>query len=244
MTKRILLLGVLSIGVLALVGSYVGSSWSDKRAATPYEPRIDPADFSLNVTNKFFRLQAGTKFTYVKSSAGNMERVEIEVTPQTKVVMGVTTRVVRAREWVNDVLKEDTYDWYAQDKAGNVWYFGEKVDNYVGGKVANHDGTWEAGVAGAKPGIIMLAEPKVGDTYRQEYFKGVAEDMGTVISVNEKVVVPYGTFEGCLKIKDWSAIDKFANEEKFYCRQVGFLALDTPAGQPKSRAELVSITRN
>jgi hypothetical protein len=155
--------------------------------------------------------------------------------------MGVETTVVRAKEWKNGALFEETYDWYAQDIAGNVWYFGEAVDFYKNGKVSNHKGSWEAGVRGAKPGIIMKKEPKVGDQYRQEYFKGVAEDMGTVVATNKKVTVPFGTFENCVQIKDSSFLDITA-EHKYYCTDIGFLALEEMIGRP-AEAELVSVTR-
>lgn len=244
MTNRIQAASAVAIvsGLLLLAESCFGLAWADKGDDAAYDPRIDPAEFSTNITNKYFRLRPGTKFTYLNRSVLSTERVEIEVTGETKVVMGVTTLVIRAREWVNDVIKEDTRDWYAQDKAGNVWYFGEAVDNYKDGKIANHNGTWEAGVNGAKPGIAMFADPKVGESYRQEYAKGNAEDMGTVVSLNEKVVVPHGTYDGCLKIRDWSVIDKSANEHKYYCPQVGFLTMEETIGLIKSRTELVGVT--
>ena len=138
------------------------------------------------ITNKYYPLKPGMKATYEKKTSKGIERIEIEVTGETKKVMGVTALVVRDREWLNDQLKEDTRDWVAQDKDGNVWYFGEAVDNYENGKLVNHDGSWEAGVDGAKPGIVMLNNPKVGDTYRQEYYPGKAEDMGTVVAVGKE----------------------------------------------------------
>jgi hypothetical protein len=138
-------------------------------------------------------------------------------------------------------LFEETYDWYAQDKAGNVWYFGEAVDFYRNGKVVNHKGSWEAGVRGAKPGIIMRKDPKVGEKYRQEYFKGVAEDMGTVVATNTKVTVPFGTFENCVQIKDSSFLD-IISEYKYYCPGIGFLAREELIGR-WAEAELVSLSR-
>ena len=197
-------------------------------------------DFTTDITNKYFSLRPGAKFTYTNKSFLSTERILVEVTQDTKMVMGVKTVVVRDRVWVGDVLKEDTRDYYAQDKAGNVWYFGEDVDNYVKGKLANHSGQWLAGVNGAKPGIVMLANPKVGDTYRQEYAKGTAEDMGTVLSVNERVVVPHGTYEGCLKTRDWNHLDS-ANEHKYYCPQVGFLVMEETPGLLRSQTKLVSV---
>ncbi len=239
MSLRNLTIAVLAVGLVALAGSGFGNSQASLPDKTPYNPRIDPVDFSATISNKYFRLQPGTKFTYVKK--GSAERVEIEVTSETRLVMDVTARMIRVRERINDVLKDETRDWYAQDKAGNVWYFGKNVDSYKNGKVVSHEGTWAAGVAGARPGIIMLAAPKVGDTYRQEYFKGVAENMGTIVALNEKVVVPHGSYEGCLKVRDWSRIDKTVNDHKYYCPMVGFLVAEHPVGQPSERTELVHV---
>ena len=155
------------------------------------------------------------------------------VTRETKTIMGVTTTVVREIERKRGVLREDARNWFAQDKRGNVWYFGEEVDNYTAdGKLKDHGGSWEAGVKEAKPGIIMPATPKVGDTYRQEYLQGQAEDMGTVVALDQKVTVAAGTFDDCLQIKDWSKIET-SSEFKYYCPTVGFLVLEestTPRG--------------
>jgi hypothetical protein len=203
-----------------------------------YNPVINPADFVREVTNKYFTLKPGKTFTY-RNTAGT-ERIEISVTRETKQVMGVPTTVVRATEWKNGTLKEDTRDWYAQDKEGNVWYFGEWVDNYSDGKISDHSGSWEAGVKGAKPGILMLANPKVGDTYRQEYYKGHAEDMGTVVALDKKVKTRAGEFEDCLQVKDWSTIES-ATEYKYYCPSVGFLVMEesTSGGE---KVELVGVS--
>ena len=106
--------------------------------------------------------------------------------------------------WHNDQLIEETYDWYAQDKAGNVWYFGEDLTEYKKGKKASKNGSWEPGIDGAKPGIVMQSNPHPGEPYRQEDLKAKAEDMGQVLSTGETVTVPYGSFTSCVKTKDWS----------------------------------------
>jgi hypothetical protein len=221
-------------------------AWIDSSAvqrspaqSAEYNPVINPADFVDEVTNKYFALKPGRKFTY-RNSAGT-ERIEIAVTRERKKIMGVTTVVVRATEWKNNVLKEDTRDWYAQDKDGNVWYFGEAVDNYVDGKLSNHTGSWQAGVDGAKPGIIMLARPKVGDTYRQEYYKGHAEDMGTVVALGKKVTTTAGTFDDCLQVRDWSRIET-ASEHKYYCPAIGFLVLEESTAPAGGRVELIAVS--
>jgi hypothetical protein len=213
-----------------------------------YNPRFERRNFVPQVTNKYFTLEPGTKFTFVKKTSKGTERTEVTVLRETKQVMGVTTIVVSDRVWLNDKLKEDTRDWYAQDRDGNVWYFGEAVANYKDGKLVNYSGTWEAGVDGAQPGIIMPANPSVGLTYQQEHAKGKAEDMGTIIALGKQVKVPYATFQDCVQIRDWSRIEKTANEYKYYCPGVGFVVLEESAWPLASRlwdskTELISVSR-
>ena len=125
------------------------------------------------------------------------------VTHSTKQIMGAKCVVVDDRVWAHGKLTEKTYDYYAQDKKGNVWYFGEDSKEYKNGKVSTAV-SWEAGKNGAKPGIIMPTDPKLGQTYRQEYQKGVAEDMAKVLELNSSAKVPYGSFEHALVSKEWS----------------------------------------
>ena len=230
-------------GVLTTVlGGYFSRAQSPKvEEAAQYNPVINPEDFVPQVNNKFFTLRPGMKFTYKSKTWQGEELVEEWVTNDTKKVMGVTTTVVRVREWLNGKLKEDSRDWYAQDKEGNVWYFGEEVDHYQDGKLTGHSGSWEAGVDGAKPGIIMPKDPKVGDTYRQEYYEGEAEDMGTVLALGKTVTVPTGTYDDCLQTKDWSRISP-AIDYKYYCPAVGYMVLEETAAPGRQRVELVGIS--
>jgi hypothetical protein len=149
------------------------------------------------------------------------------VTSETKKVMGVGCIVVDHREWEGDVLIERTYDWFAQDKEGTVWYFGEDTKEYENGEVVSTKGSWEAGVDGAKPGIIMPAEPKVGQSYPQEYYPGEAMDMARVLSFNASVTVPYGSFDHALDTKEWTPLQPVFFEKKYYVRGVG------PLGNPR-----------
>jgi hypothetical protein len=208
----------------------------------PYDPVINPRDFVSRVSNRYFRLTPGAIFTFEKRIPAGTERSEVEVTREKRRVMGILTTVVRHTTWVNGQLKEISRDWYAQDRRGNVWYFGEEVDNYENGRLKDHAGSWEAGVNGAKPGIVMLNDPLVGLTYRQESYKGHAEDAGAVIAVNRTVTVPSGTFRGCVQTGNWSSIDRAENEYKYYCPQVGFLALEEAASQGGETAQLVSVS--
>ena len=235
----------LALGLLVGFSITCSATVGAKDKETIYKPKIVAADFVPDISNKYFRFEPGDKFVFVQKGLTGTERIEVEVLKETRQVMGVTVRVVRDRVWVDGVLKEDTRDWFAQDKAGNVWYFGEDVDNYKNGKLADHKGAWQAGVDGAQPGIIMPANPVVGQTYRQEYYRGHAEDMATVLSLNEKVTVPRGTYTGCLMTKDFTPLDPTATERKYYCPQVGFVTLEEANWIVfKSRTELVSVTKD
>jgi len=144
-------------------------------AATPYAPEVDPARFTTNIDNRTCR-SCPHVFTYEGSSGGDAQRNIVTVTNDTRTVMGVACVVVHDQVFSSDTLLEDTYDWYAQDVDGNVWYFGEDSKAYEDGKV-DTSGSWEGGVDGAQPGVAMEASPVVGDQYRQEYYAGEAEDM-------------------------------------------------------------------
>jgi hypothetical protein len=185
-----------------------------------YAPHINPSEFTTKVDNKYFPLKPGTTFFYRGNKQGST-RDEMAVTHSTKKVMGVECVVVNDKGWEAGKLIEGTYDYYAQDKKGNVWYFGEDTKEYKNGKVVSTKGSWEAGVDGAKPGIIMQAHPKVGQSYRQEYYKGEAEDMAKAISLNESVRVPYGSFDGVLETKEWTPLEPGYAEHKYYARGVG-----------------------
>ncbi|MBI4606251.1 MAG: hypothetical protein HY721_30160 [Planctomycetes bacterium] len=207
----------------------------------PYDPVIDPEDFVRRVDNPFFPLVPGTTFVYESETEEGLERVEVEVTDQTKEILGVLCTVVRDTEMLDGEVVEATDDWFAQDKMGNVWYFGEHSEEYEDGVLVSLEGSWEAGVDGAKPGIIMQAEPRVGDVYRQEFFLGEAEDMGEVIALDQSVTVPFGAFEGCLQTGDFSPLEPDALEHKFYAPGVGLvLEVNVETGR---RTELVAVIR-
>jgi hypothetical protein len=200
--------------------------YSLREVRGPYNPTFNPADFTHVITNKYLILKAGTKATYEKISSKGIVHVEMNVSGKTKSVMRITTLVVRNREWLNDRMIEDTSHWVAQDRDENVWNFGEAVDHYKDGKLINHNGSWEAGVNGAKPGILMLGKPKVGDVYREEYYPGKAEDMRTVVAVGKTLAVPQGPFfENCVQIRDWSRINS-SSAHKYYCVGVGLMVLE------------------
>ncbi|AKB25061.1 hypothetical protein MSMTP_1592 [Methanosarcina sp. MTP4] len=155
--------------------------------------------------------------------------------------MGVTTTVVQDTEYEDGELVEETFDWYAQDEAGNVWYFGENSIEYEDGEPVSTEGSWEAGVNGAKPGIIMLGNPKVGDIYYQEFSPGEAEDQAEVLSLSETITVAYGSFENCLKTREFTTLEPGEEENKYYASGIGLLLEEEVEGGDE-RLELVEIT--
>jgi hypothetical protein len=204
-----------------------------------YNPTIDPAHFVTGVDNAYFPLVPGTVFEYDVQETD--ETVTVTVTAETKVVMGITSMVVRDIAKSGGVVVEDTYDWYAQDDQGNVWYMGEDTTAFDGG-MTSKEGSWEAGVDGAKPGIIMKGAPKIGDRYYQEYYAGEAEDEGEVLAIDASVTVPYGSFTGCVRTRDFTALEPEVEENKYYCPSVGQVrAMITKGGT--EHEDLVSVTR-
>ena len=226
------------VGVLAVSGLLYLSSQPKEEV---YDPEIRPEEFSANITNPYFTLEPGTQFVYEAKKPEGTERIEITVLNETKdVALGVTARVVRDQVFLDGELIEDTWDWYAEDGAGNVWYMGEKTAEYENGVVVTTAGSWEAGVDGAKPGYIMKANPKVGDSYWQEYYQGEAEDRADVLALGEHLTVPYGTFDDCVKTYDYTPLDPKAKEHKYYCKGVGFVALEINL-EDNERTELISL---
>ncbi len=165
----------------------------------------------------------------------------VVVTGERRTVMGVSTTVVRDTVTVGGELVEDTYDWYAQDRAGNVWYFGEAVKNFDRGRFESTDGSFESGVDGALPGIVMLAAPMAGDAYRQEYFVGEAEDLGEVLRTGARSTVPFGAFDDVLVTRDWNPLEPEIIEEKYYAPGVGMIFETKVAGEVGT-SELVAFT--
>jgi hypothetical protein len=203
----------------------------------PYDPVINPQNFSATITNQYLPMTPGTTFVY-ESNFG--EHNEVFVTNNTRQILGADCREVRDTVKVNGVPTEDTLDWFCQDTAGNVWYFGENAKQLADGLIVGVEGSWTGGVDGAKPGIAMKAHPAVGDVYRQEYLPGVAEDMGEVLSLTESVTVPFGSFSNCLKTKDTSPLEPGAVEHKFYCPGVGLVRIvDLTTGET---SDLISKT--
>ena len=211
--------------------------------AAEYNPQINPADFTTKITNKYFALPVGKKLTYETTEQGKVtERVEIEILPETMTIEGVETVVYLDKEYKNGQLVEETGDYLAQHNNGDVWYFGEDVDNYLNGVLVNHSGSFLHGRDGAKAGIWMKAEQRVGDSYRQEFYLGHAEDIRDTAATGETVTTKSGTYTDCVKVYDWTPLEKNAREYKYHCPQVGALVLtwDLETG---SRSELVNVSQ-
>jgi hypothetical protein len=237
--KHLFILATSSLAMLFALVS--GAAVQDGARATV--PGTDHGNFVSQVDNRFFPLQPGTTYVYEGATDGIPTRDEVYVTHDTKQILGVTCTVVRDRAFEDGALVEETFDWYAQDADGNVWYFGEdaKVLDPNTGEVISTEGSWEAGVNGAQPGVVMLADPKVGDRYRQEHAPDVAEDTAQVRSLDEAACVAYDCYSDVLKTKEWSPLDKGVVENKYYAADVGLiLALTVKGGDELS--ELVSIT--
>jgi hypothetical protein len=203
---------------------------------------LDPAEFTTDIDNPYWPMQPGTRWTYREvDEEGNEVEVVVVVTTETKkIANGVTARVVRDTVTENGGIIEDTFDWYAQDRDGNVWYLGEDTAEFEVGKVTTRAGSFEAGVDGALPGIIMPADPQPGLAYRQEYYAGEAEDNGEVLSTRELAQVPAGLYRDALLTKDTITIEPDVLEYKLYARGVGpVLVLGVSGGG--GREELVSV---
>ena len=200
--------------------SLAGCDDGGKRSCEPdpyYNPVIAPADFVATIDSTYLPFVPGSTWTF----EGGGETVEVAVLNETRQVMGVTCTVVQDTVYEGADMIEDTFDWYAQDVYGNVWYMGEDSREYEDGEVVSTAGSWEGGVDGALPGYMMLANPQVGLNYRQEYYVCEAEDMAEIAALNESVSVPAGDFSGCIKFHEWNRLEPGSDEFKYFCPGVG-----------------------
>jgi hypothetical protein len=203
---------------------------------------LDPASFTVDIDNKYWPMEPGAQWTYREvDEEGNELKVVVTVTTETKeIANGVTARVVRDTVTQDGALIEDTFDWYAQDADGSIWYLGEDTAEFENGEITSTAGSFEAGVDGALPGIIMPAHPQDGMQYRQEYYKGEAEDNGEVLSTEEQAEVTLDHFEDVLLTKDTITIEPDVLEYKLYAPGVGpILVLGVSGGG--GREELVAF---
>jgi hypothetical protein len=211
---------------------------TDQKTANP---PFDAADFVAGIDNPYLPLTPGTVFHYRSGTPDGLETNDVAVTRDSKQILGVNVTVVHDQVFLDGELAEDTFDWFAQDTEGNVWYFGEDSKEIEDGQVVSTEGSWEAGVGDNEPGIIMLAHPKVGLAYHQEIAPDIAEDMARVLSLKASPEVPYGSFDNCVGTMEWSLIEHGVREHKSYCPGVGLVLEDQPKGG-HIRNELVSIS--
>jgi hypothetical protein len=210
------------------------------QGSEPFE--LDPAEFTAEINHPYWPMEPGTRWTYEETTEdGTTVEVVVVVTDRTKeIANGITARVVRDTVTEDGEVVEDTFDWYAQDRDGNIWYLGEDTAEFENGEITSREGSWEAGVDGALAGIALPANAQPGMAYRQEYYAGKAEDNGEVLAIDEKVEVTYGSFDDLLLTEDTNAIEPDVVEHKFYARGVGpVLTLDVSGGA--GREELVSV---
>jgi hypothetical protein len=208
----------------------------------PYDPVIKPSNFVSGVNHPYFPLPPGTTYIYEGQTADGFEHDEFAVTHNTRTILGVTCVEVHDTVTTDGELTEDTLDWFAQDKDGNVWYFGENTHELEDGLITTIDGTFMAGVDSAKPGIIMKAHPAVGDFYRQEFSLANAEDYAETLSLDERVVAGGRTYTNCLQSQETTPLETDLLEFKYYAPGVGnVLEVD---GNTGDRLELVGIRSN
>ena len=213
--------------------------WTVPLMHQTYNPKVEPTQFTDKITNPYFPLTPGTVMVYQGTRDGVPLRIELTVTSDTKVILGV--RCIVVRDIVTGALEERTSDWYAQDASGNVWYFGEDTKEYVNGVVTSTAGSWEAGVDGALPGIIMKANQVQGDAYRQEYRPTVAEDVAMIKQVNTTAQIPGKNYSNVLVTNDRDLLDLTKDEDKYFAPGVGLVKLTGLVNGHREEVWLTSI---
>lgn len=194
--------------------------------------QLDPTHFTVDITNRYWPMRPGQQWVYEETDgSGTVTRDEVTVLDRTRRIAGVETRVVHDVATVRGTTVEDTLDWYAQDSRGNLWYFGEQTTAYQNGRPGSTEGSWEAGLDGAQPGVVLPAAPARGMTYRQEYLSGEAEDRALVLSTEERVQAPAGRWTGALLTRDTSPLEPELVELKWYVPDVGPVLTLTPSGE-------------
>jgi hypothetical protein len=254
---RLALAGAM-ISLLAAVGgaAHAGGEIKVPFNASNFDDTVDPNTgdaLSSTITNPYWPLSKGKTFTYRGVSKDGCTLNDVEVTDTIRSLAGVDTRQIHDQVYedigctgTRGFRSEDTLDWYGQDKAGNIWYFGEFSQAYTPGQPPSTEGSWEAGQDGALPGIVILAHPTAGDFYQQEFAGDVAHDMAKVLRTNAKVTLIFAnsiapdTYSGCMETKEWSPLEPGAVEHKYYCKGVG-LVLINELQSSTVRTELIQV---
>jgi hypothetical protein len=242
--KALTTLLIAALTVLAACDDDEGGTSAGSLPKGNEKVKLDPSDFTTDIDNPYWPMKPGSRWVYRETdSEGARQRVEVTVTNRTKrIANGVEARVVHDEVTEDGEPVEITDDWYAQDKDGNIWYLGEATTEYENGKATTTAGSFEAGRDGAQPGVIVPAKPEPGLSYRQEYYKGEAEDEGSIVSLDEQAEVPFGHFRNVLMTRDTNPLEPKVLEFKFYARNVGpVLAVSVSGGS--DREELLSYTK-
>jgi hypothetical protein len=248
MMRRIILIAAAAIAVA--VGAVVAvlvldddsaPASSSSNSSCPRPPKL-PASFVAQINNSYFPLKPGMTLTYKGKLDGESATDVFAVTDRKKEILGVATTVVHDQVFVKGDLVEDTFDWYAQDSDGNVWYFGEDTKELENGRVVTTQGSWEAGVDNARAGMFMPAVPAVGQFFKQEDAKGVAEDCTKIVDLHASVKTPYRSSEEALKTEEFSLLEPDVLDNKYYVRDIGLVAEETVKGG-SDVLKLVSVTK-
>ncbi len=232
-------IGLSISGLILMLGVACSRASLDE---TAYSVDIDPGEFVARIDNPYFPQAGGTRYVYEGLTNKGLEHIEVVVLPDARQVMGIAATAVRDTVTVDGVLVEDTIDWYAQDANGDVWYLGEDVTNYEDGVAVDKAGSWEAGVDGALPGIVMYADPAahIGEAYRQEYYRNEAEDMAEILSIEEQLNLPFGAFDHVLQTLETTPLEPDAREHKYYAPGVGLIQeVDVNSGETISLVAVV-----
>jgi hypothetical protein len=248
--NRTWLLGLPTLGALDAMLALLpisAAAFADVPAAAPSVPSPPPCatlpspdNFVSVIDNAYLPWIPGTVFRYVGSKDGEVQKTVVTVTSETKVILGINTTVVHDNVYAQGQLVEQTSDWYAQDKDGNVWYMGEDSKELKNGHVISTEGSWEAGKDGAQAGIIAEAHPRPGDTYSQECAPGVAQDAAQLINLNATITVPAGTYQHVLVTREWTPLEPTVLENKWYGQGVGNVKAQDVRGSNEA-SQLVSV---
>jgi hypothetical protein len=237
------LVAVVGIGAAGTVSAAQAPGPIKSGAGPGWPKTLSPSDFVARVDNPYFPLKPGSRWHYKGQKDGKRMTDDVKITHRTKTILGVATTVVHDVVRIHGKPREVTNDFYAQDRHGNVWYFGEatkELDRH--GNTTSTEGSFKAGVDGARAGLYIPGHPKVGDAARQEFYKGHAEDHFKVLDRRARVSVPFGTTNNALRTKEWTPLEPGVVDNKFYVRGVGIVREASVKG-PVERLELVSFTQ-
>jgi hypothetical protein len=223
------------IAAVALPATFAGARSCNDPLPQGSEPvTLDPADFVPQIDNPYWPMAPGTRWVSREFDFEGSQRVTVSVLDRTRDIEGIEATVVHDVVSERGELVENTFDWYAQDVCGNVWYLGENTKEYENGQVVSTAGSWEHGVDGAMAGVVVPGDPQVGLTYRQEFYAGEAEDTGQIMSLDEQAQVPFGHFRNVLLTRDYTPLDPKVLEYKLYAQGVGpVLALGISGGSDR-----------